>query len=149
VLPRLQARYGLVATNDDSGGPARYWRMPGSDTRVGFISPHSHNFCESCNRVRVTATGDLYPCLGQEDMLPLLPVLRGAGREKAMREGPREMAGAGASLESPADATETALPDGALLQAIRQSMGIKPKGHDFDVRKPTPAVVRFMSLTGG
>lgn len=122
VLPRLQARHGLVATAEDSGGPARYWRIPGSPTRVGFISPHSHNFCDSCNRVRVTATGDLYPCLGQDDMLPLLPVLRGppAGNAEA-----------------------------ALLEAIRKSMGIKPKGHEFDVRKPTPAVVRFMSLTGG
>lgn len=122
VLPRLQSRYGLDATSEDSGGPARYWRMPGSRTRVGFISPHSHNFCDSCNRVRVTATGDLYPCLGQNDMLPLLPVLRG-------------------------DAVDDR--DTALLDAIRQSMGIKPKGHEFDVHKPTPAVVRFMSLTGG
>jgi cyclic pyranopterin phosphate synthase len=120
VLPRLQSRYGLVATGEDSGGPARYWRVPGQATRVGFISPHSHNFCDSCNRVRVTATGELYPCLGQNDMLPLLPVLRGAVAD-----------------------------DTALLDAIRRSMGIKPHGHDFDVRKPTPAVVRFMSVTGG
>jgi len=122
VLPRLESRFGLIATSEDSGGPARYWQVPGSETRVGFISPHSHNFCDSCNRVRVTATGDLYPCLGQNDMLPLLPVLRGEA------EGDR---------------------DTALVDAIRQSMGIKPRGHDFDVRKPTPAVVRFMSLTGG
>lgn len=149
VLPRLQARYGLVATVEDSGGPARYWRMPGSPTRVGFISPHSHNFCDSCNRVRVTATGDLYPCLGQDDMLPLLPVLRGAGAA----EGHGTVNGvAGPSLATVSkanDTTDTASLDAALLQAIRQSMGIKPKGHDFDVRKPTPAVVRFMSLTGG
>jgi cyclic pyranopterin phosphate synthase len=122
VLPRLASRFGLIATREDSGGPARYWQVPGRRTRVGFISPHSHNFCDSCNRVRVTATGDLYPCLGQEDMLPLLPVLRS---------------------EAAGDR------DTALLDAIRQSMGIKPKGHDFDVRKPAPAVVRFMSLTGG
>ena len=122
VLPRLQARYGLVASSEDSGGPARYWRVPGSKTRVGFISPHSHNFCDSCNRVRVTATGDLYPCLGQDDMLPLLPVLRGSHAVDG---------------------------DIALSETIRRSMGIKPHGHDFDVRKPTPAVVRFMSLTGG
>lgn len=121
VLPRLQARFGMVASSEDSGGPARYWRIPGRSTRVGFISPHSHNFCDSCNRVRVTATGDLYPCLGQEDMLPLLPVLRG-----------------------PADGN-----DAALYAAIRRSMGIKPRGHDFDMRRPSPAVVRFMSVTGG
>ena len=131
VLPRLQARFGLTATGEDSGGPARYWRVPGHDTRVGFISPHSHNFCDSCNRVRVTATGELYPCLGQNDMLPLLPVLRSdrapAGQDSA----------AGGEADAP------------LLEAIRQSMGIKPHGHDFDMRKPTPAVVRFMSLTGG
>ncbi len=72
--------------------------------------------------MRVTATGDLYPCLGQNDMLPLLPVLRG---------------------------NTDACIDTALAEAIRQSMGIKPHGHDFDVRKPAPAVVRFMSLTGG
>jgi len=120
VLPGLQRRYGLAATGEDSGGPARYWRVPGRETRVGFISPHSHNFCDTCNRVRVTATGDLYPCLGQEDVLPLLPVLRATG--------------------------ET---DSALLDAIRRSMGIKPRGHDFDIRRPSPAVVRFMSVTGG
>ncbi len=120
VLPRLQAHFGLIATDEDSGGPARYWKIPGNKTRVGFISPHSHNFCDRCNRVRVTATGDLYPCLGQNDMLPLLGVLR----------------------EYPND-------DAALRQAIVRSMGIKPKGHDFDIRQPTPAVVRFMSLTGG
>jgi len=121
VLPRLQARFQLIASNEDSGGPARYWRIAGHATRIGFISPHSHNFCDSCNRVRVTATGDLYPCLGQEDMLPLLPVLRG-----------------------PADGSDV-----ALLAAIRRSMGIKPRGHDFDIRRPSPAVVRFMSVTGG
>ncbi|MBU3694121.1 MAG: GTP 3',8-cyclase MoaA [Rhodocyclaceae bacterium] len=126
VLPRLQARYGLTATSENSGGPARYWRVPGQATRVGFISPHSHNFCDSCNRVRVTATGDLYPCLGQNDMLPLLPVLRDTAAGLAAEDA-----------------------DTALLDAIRRSMGIKPHGHDFDMRKPTPAVVRFMSMTGG
>lgn len=134
VLPRLASRFGLVATQEDSGGPARYWQIPGRTTRIGFISPHSHNFCDSCNRVRVTATGDLYPCLGQDDMLPLLPVLR----------GPRSAPDAGLAVAHPADDS-----DAALLDAIRASMGIKPKGHDFDLRKPTPAVVRFMSLTGG
>jgi cyclic pyranopterin phosphate synthase len=121
VLPRLQKRFQLIASDEDSGGPARYWRIAGRSTRVGFISPHSHNFCDSCNRVRVTATGDLYPCLGQEDMLPLLPVLRGPGD--------------GSDVE--------------LQAAIRRSMGIKPQGHDFDIRRPSPAVVRFMSVTGG
>ena len=103
-----------------SGGPARYWRLTGSETRVGFISPHSHNFCDSCNRVRITAKGELYPCLGQNDALQLLPVLR----------------------QRPGDSA-------ALRQAIMDSMGIKPYGHDFTHQMEHPQVVRFMSMTGG
>jgi cyclic pyranopterin phosphate synthase len=109
----------LIQSTEDSGGPARYWRIPGSESRVGFISPHSHNFCDTCNRVRITAKGELYPCLGQNDAANLLPALR-AGDD-----------------------------DAALRQAIIDSMGIKPYGHDFTQQMDTPQVVRFMSMTGG
>lgn len=117
---RLAEHFALVSSNETSGGPARYWRIPGSQTRVGFISPHSHNFCETCNRVRITAKGELYPCLGQNDSLPLLPLLR-----------------------APNSTPET------LRQAIVDSMGIKPLGHDFNAQMLQPQVVRFMSMTGG
>ena len=119
VREQLARRYPLVASDESSGGPARYWRIPGSETRIGFISPHSHNFCDSCNRVRITARGELYPCLGQNDASHLLPVLR-----------------AGAD-------------DGQLRQAIIDSMGIKPWGHDFTQQMNAPQAVRFMSMTGG
>ncbi|MBS1142763.1 MAG: moaA [Proteobacteria bacterium] len=115
---RLSHHFELVPSTEDSGGPARYWRMPGSETRVGFISPHSHNFCDSCNRVRITAKGELYPCLGQNDATNLLTALR-AGDDDLLR------------------------------QAIIDSMGIKPFGHDFTQQMEAPKVVRFMSMTGG
>jgi cyclic pyranopterin phosphate synthase len=89
-------------------------------TKIGFISPHSHNFCESCNRVRITCKGELYLCLGQEEKIDLMPL---------MRANP--------------------LDDQPLIEAIRNSMSIKPKGHDFDLQRAEPAVVRFMSHTGG
>ncbi len=116
---RLAEHFELLPSAEDSGGPARYWRIPGSTTRVGFISPHSHNFCDSCNRVRITARGELYPCLGQNDAVNLMEVLR-----------------------SGAD-------DDALRQAIVGGMGIKPLGHDFTQQMEAPQVVRFMSMTGG
>ncbi|PKO44516.1 MAG: GTP 3',8-cyclase MoaA [Betaproteobacteria bacterium HGW-Betaproteobacteria-4] len=115
----LSSHFELIPSTEDSGGPARYWRIPGSESRVGFISPHSHNFCDSCNRVRITAKGELYPCLGQNDAANLLPTLR-AGDD-----------------------------DTALRQAIVDSMGIKPYGHDFTQQMDAPQVVRFMSMTGG
>ena len=117
---QLGRRFELIPSTESSGGPARYWRVSGSETRVGFISPHSHNFCDSCNRVRITAKGELYPCLGQNDALHLLPVLR---------QYPGE--------------------DAPLRQAIMDSMGIKPWGHDFTQQMDAPQVVRFMSMTGG
>ncbi|HEX5538883.1 MAG TPA: GTP 3',8-cyclase MoaA [Methylophilaceae bacterium] len=120
TLRLLQTRYPLVSSSESTGGPARYWRIPGTQTRVGFISPHSHNFCESCNRVRITCKGELYLCLGQEDKVDLMPLLR----------------------EFPHD-------DQPLIDAILGAMRIKPKGHDFDLRRAQPAVVRFMSVTGG
>ncbi len=120
ALPLIQQHFNLVSSAETTGGPARYWRIPGASTKVGFISPHSHNFCEDCNRVRITCTGELYPCLGQNDAVALLPLLR--------------------------DNPQT---DEPLKQAIVDSMGIKPKGHDFNVFLPTPKIVRFMSVTGG
>jgi cyclic pyranopterin phosphate synthase len=120
TLTRLQRSFNLVSSAETTGGPARYWRVPDTHTKVGFISPHSHNFCEACNRVRITCKGELFLCLGQEDKVDLMPMLR--------------------------DYPDN---DGPLREAILQSMQIKPKGHDFDLRRAEPAVVRFMSMTGG
>jgi len=120
TLKTLQSKYALTASTVTTGGPARYWRVTDSNTKIGFISPHSHNFCEACNRVRITCKGELFLCLGQEDKVDLMPLLR----------------------NHPDD-------DQPLIQAILDSMSIKPKGHDFDLRRAKPAVVRFMSHTGG
>lgn len=120
AVERLQTRFTLLPSTESTGGPARYWRIPDSETRVGFISPHSHNFCDSCNRVRITAQGDLYPCLGNNDAINLLPLLR----------------------NHPDD-------DAPLREAIMHTMGIKAKGHDFSGQMDAPQVVRFMSMTGG
>jgi cyclic pyranopterin phosphate synthase len=120
ALARLQTRFVLLPSTETTGGPARYWRIPGTSTRVGFIAPHSHNFCDTCNRVRITARGELYPCLGNNDAGQLLPLLRAY----------------------PSD-------DGPLRAAIVRTLGIKAKGHDFGNQMSTPQVVRFMSMTGG
>ena len=120
TLKLLQSKYSLLPSTETTGGPARYWRVANTQTKIGFISPHSHNFCESCNRVRITCKGELYLCLGQEDKVDLMPLLR----------------------ENPND-------DAPLIAAIIGSMRIKPKGHDFDLRRTEPAVIRFMSHTGG
>jgi GTP 3',8-cyclase len=124
TLKLLQNTFTLLPSTETTGGPARYWRVANSDgtshTKIGFISPHSHNFCESCNRVRITCKGELFLCLGQEDKVDLMPLLR----------------------ENPND-------DAPIIEAILNSMKIKPKGHDFDLRRVEPAVVRFMSHTGG
>lgn len=120
TLKSIQSKYSLLPSTETTGGPARYWRVADSKTKIGFISPHSHNFCESCNRVRITCQGELYLCLGQEDKIALMPLLR----------------------DHPND-------DGPLTKAIIDSMAIKPKGHDFDLQRAAPAVVRFMSHTGG
>jgi cyclic pyranopterin phosphate synthase len=120
ALARLQQRFTLLPSTESSGGPARYWRVPGSDSRIGFISPHSHNFCDTCNRVRLTATGELYPCLGHNDATALLPLLR----------------------RHPGD-------DGPVRQAIVDTLGMKALGHDFSRQLEAPQVVRFMSVTGG
>lgn len=120
TLKLLRARYDLIASVDSTGGPARYWHVPNTNTRVGFISPNSHNFCESCNRVRISSKGELYLCLGQENKVDLAPLLR----------------------QFPHD-------DEPLKQAIVSSMQAKPKGHDFNLKRAEPAVIRFMSHTGG
>ena len=120
TLKLLQNSFSLTPSLETTGGPARYWRVANSPTKIGFISPHSHNFCESCNRVRITCKGELYLCLGQEDKVDLMPLLR----------------------QNPND-------DAPIIDAILNSMKIKPKGHDFDLRRAEPAVVRFMSHTGG
>lgn len=105
-----------------TGGPARYVRVEETGGILGFITPMSHTFCEACNRVRVTCTGELFLCLGQEDKVDLRRVLR-------------------------ADTTD----DAGLVDAIRSAIAIKPKGHDFRIDRPgaAPAVSRPMSMTGG
>lgn len=120
TLKLLRARYDLVSSNETTGGPARYWRIPNSKTKIGFISPNSHNFCESCNRVRISCKGELFLCLGQENNVDLRPLLRAYPHD-----------------------------DKPLKQAIIRSLQTKPKGHDFDLKRAAPAVIRFMSHTGG
>ena len=120
TLKQLQSQYALIASTETTGGPARYWRVPNTSTKIGFISPHSHNFCEACNRVRITCKGELYLCLGQESKIDLMPLLR----------------------NHPHD-------DQPLIDAIVASMQIKPKGHDFDLSRAQPSIIRFMSHTGG
>jgi cyclic pyranopterin phosphate synthase len=115
----LEQTYQLIPTAETTGGPSRYWRVPGTRTRVGFISPHSHNFCASCNRVRVTVEGRLLLCLGQEHSVDLRQVLR----------------------SHPGDMNR-------LKQTIRDSMAIKPKGHEFNLGAQ-PVIFRHMSTTGG
>jgi cyclic pyranopterin phosphate synthase len=118
---RLAERFTLVDLAERSGGPARYVRLAETGQKIGFITPLTHNFCESCNRVRLTCTGELYMCLGQEDMADLRAPLRA----------------------SPEDAL--------LEDAIRAAITRKPKGHDFDYSRQTVAgqVSRHMSHTGG
>ena len=120
TLNQLKSKYLLLPSTESTGGPARYWHVADTQTKIGFISPHSHNFCESCNRIRITCQGELYLCLGQEDKIELMPLLR---------NNPNN--------------------DAPLMEAIINSMKIKPKGHDFDLQRATSAVVRFMSHTGG
>jgi len=121
VRGRLRQRWTLQDTSYQTGGPARYFDVAETGTRIGFITPMTHNFCESCNRVRLTCTGTLYMCLGQDDAADLRRVLRDG------------------------------VSDPELDAAIRQAITRKPKGHDFviDRRNPAPSVARHMSLTGG
>jgi cyclic pyranopterin phosphate synthase len=121
VRARLEQRWKLTDLPDRTGGPARYVRIEETGGRLGFITPLTHNFCESCNRVRVTCTGRMYMCLGQEDEADLCAPLRAS-------EG-----------------------DDLLRAAILEGIARKPKGHDFviDRRHKRPAVKRHMSVTGG
>jgi cyclic pyranopterin phosphate synthase len=121
VRARLRLRWTLEETDYRTGGPARYFNVAETGRRIGFITPMTHNFCESCNRVRLTCTGTLYMCLGQDDQADLRSVLRSGASD--------------AELE------------GAILEAISR----KPKGHDFiiDRRHNRPSVARHMSVTGG
>jgi cyclic pyranopterin phosphate synthase len=121
VRAALERRWTLEESDHRTGGPARYTRVKETGGRVGFITPLTHNFCESCNRVRLTCTGTLYMCLGQEDAADLRAPLR--------------MSDDDAPLEA----------------AVREAIARKPKGHDFiiDRRHKGPAVARHMSVTGG
>ena len=121
VRAMLRERWTLDEIDYRTGGPARYARCAETDGRIGFITPLTHNFCESCNRVRLTCTGTLYMCLGQEDAADLRTPLRQSD------------------------------DDGPLEAAIHEAIARKPKGHDFiiDRRHNRPAVSRHMSVTGG
>ncbi len=117
----LAKHWTLKDSGHDSGGPARYVTLEETGQRVGFITPLTHNFCEACNRVRLTCTGTLYMCLGQDDA---------------------------ADLRAPLRASES---DDVLMTAIHEAIHRKPKGHDFiiDRENQGPAVGRHMSVTGG
>jgi GTP 3',8-cyclase len=123
-LTELRARLAnsltLTASTYATGGPARYYDITETRGRIGFITPLTHNFCENCNRVRVTCTGTLYMCLGQEDAADLREPLRRSAS------------------------------DGPLIAAIRAAIARKPKGHDFVIaRRAPPATQRHMNATGG
>jgi len=121
VRRQLEERFTLDELQDTTGGPARYVRIAETGQRLGFITPLTHNFCESCNRVRLTATGRLYLCLGQDDAFDF---------REPMRAG---------------------IDDAGLDAMIDAALRLKPRGHDFIIDRSDrpPAVVRHMSLTGG
>ncbi|NQY60338.1 GTP 3',8-cyclase MoaA, partial [Cognatishimia sp.] len=118
---QLAQQYTLTELSERTGGPARYVRLEESGQKIGFITPLTHNFCESCNRVRLTCTGQLYMCLGQEDMV---------------------------DLRAPLRASES---NGPVTEAIRDAISKKPKGHDFDYSRQRidGQMSRHMSHTGG
>jgi cyclic pyranopterin phosphate synthase len=121
VRSRLRKTWTLTESGYRTGGPARYFDIAETGRRIGFITPMTHNFCESCNRVRLTCTGTLYMCLGQDDAADLRGVMRSGADDAALRD--------------------------AVLEAISR----KPRGHDFiiDRRQPAASVGRHMSVTGG
>ncbi|HEX5361093.1 MAG TPA: GTP 3',8-cyclase MoaA [Fluviicoccus sp.] len=116
----ISRRYPLLPATDQTGGPSRYFRMADSSSRLGFISPHSHNFCSTCNRVRMTVDGRLLLCLGNEHSADLKQVLRA----------------------NPED-------DAPLRQAIIDALPLKPERHYFNLDDEEPRIVRFMNMTGG
>jgi GTP 3',8-cyclase len=116
----IEQRWTLVDLAERTGGPARYVRVVETGGKIGFITPLTHNFCEDCNRVRVTASGVLHTCLGQANAVDLKRVLRGSGG------------------------------DAALVAAIGLAVRGKPRGHDFEIgRGGRPSIARHMSATGG
>jgi cyclic pyranopterin phosphate synthase len=119
---QLREHYTVTDLLERSGGPARYVRLEETGQKVGFITPLTHNFCESCNRVRLTCTGELYMCLGQEDMADLRTPMREIGEDNTL-----------------------------LKQAILNAIERKPKGHDFDYsrQRADGQMSRHMSHTGG
>jgi cyclic pyranopterin phosphate synthase len=121
VRARLAKQYTLTDLAEDTGGPARYVRVNETGGKLGFITPMTHNFCESCNRVRITCTGTLHTCLGHEDASDLRKPLRASADNEL------------------------------LSTTIDRAIGLKPKGHDFiiDRRHKRPSVSRHMSVTGG
>jgi len=119
-LKKIQSQYNLTRSTLNTGGPAKYWHIDNSQTHIGFISPHSNNFCESCNRVRVSCKGELFLCLGQDEKIELAPLLR-----------------------------KYPFNDEPIKLAIINAMSIKPESHEFNLNEKQPAVIRFMSHTGG
>lgn len=121
IRERLAQDMTLQPSSAASGGPSRYWTVPGHASRIGFISPHSENFCATCNRVRVSAEGRLLLCLGNEHSIDLRRILRHTAAEHLHSE---------------------------LSRAIVESMAIKPEKHHFDLQD-SPQILRFMNATGG
>lgn len=115
----LDQQFTLLPSTDNTGGPSNYFRLQGSDTRVGFISPHSHNFCSLCNRVRLTAEGRLLLCLGNEHSVDLKSI---------MRRHPGNLV--------------------FLKSQIQTAMHIKPEKHEFNINEQ-PVILRHMNMTGG
>ena len=119
ILKTLEKSYTLIPSIENTDGPSRYYNITNTKTRIGFISPHSHNFCETCNRVRLTTEGRLLLCLGQEHSIDLKHIIR----------------------THPGNMT-------LVKQAIINSMDIKPKGHDFNINESSQ-IIRYMNMTGG
>lgn len=115
----LAGQFSLEAVADKTGGPSKYFKVQGTNTRVGFISPHSDNFCSTCNRVRLTVEGRLLLCLGNEHSVDLKSVLRTHPDDKVM-----------------------------LTQAIVDALAIKPEKHEFNIHEQ-PVILRYMNMTGG
>jgi cyclic pyranopterin phosphate synthase len=120
-VKRLMHRWTLVPESTCTGGPARYWHCQETQGRIGFIAPLTENFCAGCNRVRLTCTGDLYPCLGHDQHVDLRSLLRDGA------------------------------DDDCIISAIREAISEKPEKHNFDynIFRDTPVVSRHMSVTGG
>lgn len=115
----IAEEFHLIPTDKDSGGPARYFDLEGSQSRIGFISPHSNNFCSTCNRVRLTSEGRLLLCLGNEHSVDLRSLIREQGAD-----------------------------DQRIQRVLAEAMNIKPERHYFDLDEK-PQIVRFMNMTGG